>query len=68
LKNEENCYHSAFNLVFSSCITQDESEPVTYKNVIKANTLTLIIATGSIFYERRLTDITAAQLGVGFMS
>ena len=46
---------------------QDESEPETYNNVIKANTLTLIIATGSIFYERRLTDITAAQLGVGFM-
>ena len=48
--------------------TQNESEPVTYNNVIKANALTLIIATGSIFYERRLTDITAAQLGVGFMS
>ena len=47
---------------------QDESEPETYNNVIKANTLILIIASGSIFYERRLTDITAAQLGVGFLS
>ena len=47
---------------------QEQSAPVQYNNVIKANALTLIVATGSAFYERKLTDITSAQLGVGFMS
>ncbi len=47
---------------------QEQTAPVQYNNVIKANALTLIIATGSAFYERKITDITSAQLGVGFMS
>ena len=31
---------------------QEQTAPVQYNNVIKANALTLIIATGSAFYEQ----------------
>ncbi len=38
------------------------------KNVLKVNTLSLFLGTGSIFYEHKLTDLTSAQLGVGYMN
>lgn len=38
------------------------------KNVLKVNTLSLILGTGSIFYERELSDMTSAQLGLGYMN
>lgn len=38
------------------------------KNVIKLNTLSLIIGTGSIFYERHLTDNLSGQLGVAYLN
>lgn len=38
------------------------------KNVLKVNTLSLIVGTGSIFYEREVSDFAAAQMGVGYMS
>lgn len=38
------------------------------KNVLKVNTLSLIIGTGSIFYERALTDNLSGQLGAGYLN
>jgi hypothetical protein len=38
------------------------------KNVLKINTLSLILGTGSIFYERKLSDAMSGQLGVAYLS
>jgi len=48
--------------------SQDKPATSTEKNVLKVNTLSLILGTGSIFYERKFTDLTAGQLGVAYMS
>lgn len=37
------------------------------KNVLKINTLSLILGTGSIFYERKISDMTSAQMGVAYL-
>jgi hypothetical protein len=42
-------------------------EVSTEKNVIKVNTLSLFLGTGSLFYERGLTDMISGQLGVGYL-
>ncbi|MCX6326583.1 MAG: DUF3575 domain-containing protein [Bacteroidia bacterium] len=51
-----------------SSFAQDKPLVSTEKNVLKINTLSLFLGTGSIFYERNLTDLTSAQLGVGYMN
>ena len=48
-----------------SSIGQDKS---TEKNVLKVNTLSLVLGTGSVFYERALSDNLSAQLGVGYLN
>jgi Protein of unknown function (DUF3575) len=48
--------------------SQETSKVSPEKNVLKINTLCLIIGTGSIFYERKLADGTSAQLGAAYMS
>ena len=40
----------------------------TEKNVLKINTLSLILGTGSIFYERKFSDGMAGQLGVSYLN
>jgi len=47
--------------------SQEKSNVSTEKNVLKINTLSLFLGTGSIFYERKLSDLTSAQLGVAYM-
>lgn len=47
---------------------QDAPDVSSEKNVLKVNTLSLIIGTGSVFYERKLSEITSAQLGVGYLN
>jgi len=47
---------------------QDEIEVAPEKNVLKVNTLALIIGTGSVFYEREISDLLAGQMGVGYLS
>lgn len=47
---------------------QDQPEVATEKNVLKVNTLALILTTGSIFYERQLSNIMSAQMGVGYFN
>jgi len=37
------------------------------KNVLKINTLSLFVLTPTIFYERKLSDMTSAQVGVAYM-
>lgn len=37
------------------------------KNVLKINTLSLIVGTGSIFYERKISDMTSLQMGVAYL-
>jgi hypothetical protein len=38
------------------------------KNVLKINTLSLFLGTGSIFYERKISNLTSAQMGVAYLS
>ena len=47
---------------------QEKPAVATEKNVLKVNTLALIIGTGSIFYDRKISDMTSAQLGVAYLS
>jgi|PlaIllAssembly_1097288.scaffolds.fasta_scaffold29622_2 hypothetical protein len=47
---------------------QDKPAVAPEKNVLKVNSIALIVATGSIFYERQITDLTSAQLGVGYLN
>jgi hypothetical protein len=47
---------------------QDKPAVATEKNTLKVNTLALILTTGSVFYERKLSDFTSAQLGVGYFN
>lgn len=51
-----------------SSFAQDQPTVKTEKNVFKVNALPLFLGIGSIFYERKLSDLTAAQLGVLYMS
>ena len=48
--------------------SQDKPAVSAKKNVLKINTLSLFLGTGSIFYERKLSELTSAQLGVGYMN
>lgn len=38
------------------------------KNVLKVNTLSLFLGTGSVFYERAFTDNLSGQLGFGYLN
>lgn len=50
-----------------SAFAQDKPSVSIEKNVLKVNTLSLFLGTGSIFYERKLSDLTSAQLGIAYM-
>jgi hypothetical protein len=47
---------------------QEKTSESDNKNVLKINTLALIIGTGSIFYERELSDNLSGQLGVAYLN
>lgn len=51
-------------LVALSSLAQESEE----KNVLKVNTLSLFLGTGSVFYEREISDLTSAQLGFGYLN
>jgi hypothetical protein len=53
-------------LAFPS-FSQEKSDVSTEKNVLKINTLSLFLGTGSIFYERKVSDMTSAQMGVAYL-
>jgi hypothetical protein len=48
--------------------SQEASNVSPEKNVLKINTLSLILGTGSIFYERKFSDMTSGQMGVAYLS
>jgi len=54
-------------ITFTSFAQSDENV-AQEKNVLKVNTLALIIGTGSIFYERKVSELVSAQMGVGYMN
>lgn len=55
-------------LVFAAeTFAQEKPVIASEKNVLKVNTLALILTTGSVFYERKLTDVISAQMGVGYL-
>ena len=47
---------------------QDQPVVAPEKNVLKVNTLALIIRTGAVFYEREISDVTSAQLGIAYVN
>ncbi|MDI3527103.1 MAG: hypothetical protein PWR03_1286 [Tenuifilum sp.] len=49
-------------------IAQDKPAVSEEPNVIKVNTLSLLVGTGSVFYERKLSDNMSGQLGVAYLS
>lgn len=55
-------------LLTISSFAQDKPAVSTEKNVLKVNTLSLILGTGSIFYEHGFSDKISGQLGVGFLN
>jgi hypothetical protein len=44
-----------------------QKEVSTEKNVLKVNTLSLFLGTGSIFYEHGFSDKISGQLGLGYL-
>ncbi len=51
-----------------SSFAQDKPAVSTEKNVLKINTLSLFLGTGSIFYEHKISDLTSGQLGLAYMN
>jgi hypothetical protein len=49
-------------------LAQDQPAVSVDKNVLKINTLSLFLGTGSIFYERKVSDMSSAMMGVGYLS
>jgi hypothetical protein len=47
---------------------QEQPDVPNDKNVLKINTLSLFLGTGSVFYERKLSDKTSGQMGVAYLS
>lgn len=54
--------------MFASANAQNEIVVAPEKNVLKVNTLSLVIGTGSVFYERAITDMISAQMGVAYLN
>jgi hypothetical protein len=56
-------------LIFTvPAISQEQPKVSSDKNVLKINALSMFFGTGSIFYERRISDLTSAQLGAAYLS
>jgi hypothetical protein len=58
----------ALALIISMPLFAEKPEVSEEKNVLKVNTLSLIVGTGSVFYEREISDLTSAQLGVAYLN
>ena len=53
--------------VVSTAAFQTSNTQASNQNVLKVNTLSLLLGTGSIFYERKLAENRSAQAGVAFL-
>jgi Protein of unknown function (DUF3575) len=49
-------------------LSQENANVSSEKNVLKINILSLFLGTGSIFYERKISNLTSAQMGVAYMN
>lgn len=57
-----------FVIIFTiPTFAQEASTVSTDKNTLKINTLSLFLGTGSIFYERKISDMTSGQMGLAYM-
>jgi hypothetical protein len=55
-------------LMFTSpSFSQDKPLVASEKNVLKINSLSLFLGTGSVFYEHKLADGTSGQLGFAYV-
>ncbi|MDX9852783.1 MAG: DUF3575 domain-containing protein [Tenuifilaceae bacterium] len=58
-------------LIVTNLFAQEQPKSTNFseeKNVFKVNALSLLIGTGSIFYERKLNDMFSAQMGAAYLS
>ncbi len=55
-------------IISAPLFAQDQPDVSPEKNVLKVNTLALIIGTGSVFYERELSDLISGQFGVSYLN
>lgn len=56
-------------MIFTSPAFSQEMPAVSAdKNVLKINTISLFLGTGSIFYERKISDFISAQMGGAYLS
>ena len=58
----------AISFIASPVFAQDIPDVAVEKNVLKVNTLSFLLGSGSVFYERKITDLIAAQFGVGYLN
>ncbi len=55
-------------IIMLPSFAQEKTKSVkTEKNSLKVNTLALVLSTGSVFYERKISDMISAQLGVAYL-
>lgn len=47
---------------------QDTQAVASDKNVLKVNTMALFLGTGSVFYERKLSEVISGQMGLAYMN
>ena len=55
-------------MVTTPLFAMSGSENQDHNNVLKINTLTLILGSGTIYYERKIDDNLSAQLGTTYLS
>jgi hypothetical protein len=56
----------AVSFAFPS-FSQEKPQVAPENNVLKINALSLFLGTGSVFYERKLSDATSGQLGLAYV-
>jgi len=56
------------SVISLASFAQTDESIASEKNVLKVNTLALITGTGTIFYERKVSDLVSAQMGAGYMN
>lgn len=55
-------------LVVAPLFAFSETEKPERKNVVKINTLTLVLGMGSVYYERKINDVMSGQLGATYVN
>lgn len=66
-QNTSQNFTSWSTTAFQISNTQTSNVEASNQNVLKVNTLSLLLGTGSIFYERKLAENRSAQAGAAFL-